>query len=102
METVKILYSPQKNDKDILYKFEVDKITAYYEGQSDTFNFRGLTDGVAKNIESDLPFNPIISAKRKCGILYVELRYHYKKGATREEKFPVWTDHEYVRVGLYG
>lgn len=99
---MKILYSPQKNENEILYSFEDEKITAYYDGQSDIFDFKVFSNGVAENIESSLSLNPVVSAKREDGILYVALMYHYKKGASHREKFPTWTDHKYLEVGIYG
>ena len=75
-----IKYSPQRLDGQLKYDFAADTITATYtaEGQesiTDTFDFSTLPDGEAQVelIETALPENPIKSAKRVAGELYIEL-----------------------------
>lgn len=90
---MRILLSPQvpinEGDK-INYEFESDKIIATFKGVTDTFDFSGMPDGRAENIETTLELNPIISAERKDGVLYVELLNYTGKDATEEERFPDW------------
>ena len=87
---MKVLFSPQVNDEIIEYNFEDEKITAIYKGESDTFDFSNFPDGKAENIETSLPVNPIVSAERKNGELYVVLLNFINKDATEEERFPSW------------
>lgn len=81
---MRIKYSPCRpsriSEPRLSYTFATDTITATYtaEGQepiSDTFDFSTLPDGEAQVelIETTLPENPIRSAKRVDGELYVEL-----------------------------
>ena len=87
-----IKYSPQLSDRKIEYVFEGEKITATFNGESDTFDFSQFADGHADNIETTLPFNPIISAERVDGVLYVELLNFIGEDATEDEKFPKWQE----------
>ena len=87
-----IKYSPQLSDREIEYVFEGEKITAIFNGESDTFDFSQFADGHADNIETTLPFNPIISAERVDGVLYVELLNFIGEDATEDEKFPKWQE----------
>ena len=75
-----VRWSPQRSDRQLSYQFDGETITATYtaEGQepvADTFDFGTLPDGEAQVelIETVLPENPIRSAKRVDGELYVEL-----------------------------
>ena len=72
---MRITYVPQRMDVDISYMFDGERITATANGVSDTFDFSHLPDGEAQVelIETTLPENPIRSAKRVDGELYVEL-----------------------------
>lgn len=90
---MKLLLSPQRpvNGEDkINYEFGNDIVTATYKGVTDTFDFSGMPDGRAENINTTLEVNPIISAERKDGVLYVKLVNYIGEGATDEEKFPDW------------
>lgn len=87
-----IKYSPQFSDREIEYVFEGEKITAIFNGESDTFDFSQFADGHVDNIETTLPFNPIISAERVDGVLYVELLNFIGEDATENEKFPKWQE----------
>ena len=71
------------------------------ESTSDTFDFSGFGDGVLKVtdddsgetiIETDME-NPIRSAERIDGVLYVTLMNYISLDATHEECFPEWIDH---------
>ena len=103
---MRIKYSPQRIDGQLMYGFDGDTITATYtaEGQepvTDTFDFSSLPDGEAQVdlIETTLPENPIRSAKRVDGELYVELlRYvparpqpsNYEAAAEFEAALEAW------------
>lgn len=89
---MKVLLSPQRSDKEINYHFEGEKITVTMNDMSDTFDFTDIPDGVMEEIETILSINPIISAKRESGILYVELLNFIGQDATEEEKFPEWQE----------
>ena len=79
-----IKYSPCRpagtSEPRYTYQFAADTITATYTAEgvepiSDTFDFSTLPNGEAQVelIETILPENPIRSAKRVAGELYVEL-----------------------------
>lgn len=96
-----ILYSPQLNENNTLeYTFEGDKITAIFNGISDTFDFTGMPDGSIVNsydrfnpgIVSTLPINPIMDAVRDNGVLKVRLIKYITSDAPESEKFPDWVE----------
>lgn len=81
------------------YGFDGDVITATYavEGQesiTDTFDFSTLPDGEAQVelIETVLPVNPIKSAKRVNGEIWVELFWYHDPDAPESERFPQWQE----------
>jgi hypothetical protein len=96
---MKILYSPQLNEIDILnYHFESEKITATLNGQSDIFDFSQMPNGKAMGgyqeapITTNLGINPIVEAIRENGILKVTLVNFIGMDASEEDKFPNWKD----------
>lgn len=95
---MKIYLTPQFtfDNEYIKYMFENDKITISYKNVVDVFDFTNMPDDVESKIttvlEEILTVNPILSAKRKKGILYVELLNLIPENATYEEKFPKWID----------
>lgn len=89
---MKILLSPQRNDKKIEYQFEGENITATIDNITDTFDFSTMPDGIMDEVETTLDVNPIVSAKRVEGELYVELLNFIDDNATEEEKFPEWQE----------
>lgn len=89
---MRVLFSPQQSDDQIEYSFSGETITATIGEQSDTFDFSEMPDGVATEIETALPVNPIISAKRINGMLEVVLLNWIGPDATEEEKFPDWVE----------
>jgi len=104
---MKILFSPQVRDdhKRIKYSFDEDVFQATYEGVTDTFDFRDFPDGELEIyneqgeslIETSLSIQPIVSAKKEKGILYLELLNYIGLEASKEERFPGWIDHtEYI------
>lgn len=107
---MKIYLSPQVNNERIIYEFDNDRVKITINGISDEFDFTGLPDGelelydheTSENlIQTVLPINPIISAKKKGGVLYLELINWIGENATEAEKFPDWIDaSEYVQREL--
>lgn len=90
-----ILYSPVRNDKEILYVFEGETITAELNGVTDLFDFSVLGEGdTIINVETTLDINPIIHATREDGVLKVELVYYHGRDASEEERFPEWMEVE--------
>ncbi len=91
---MQVKFSPQRNDNRIEYGFSGEVITATIGEKTDTFNFSVVPDGqaVVYNIETTLPINPIVSAKRTDGMLSVELLNFIGADATEEEKFPTWQE----------
>ena len=97
---MRIFLSPQVSDDEIKYTFDGDKITATLDGATDTFDFSDFPDGEleAEEIETTLPVNPILSAKREDGVLSVELLNFIAPDESREEVlFPDWIDAEDYR-----
>ena len=109
---MKVLFSPQLNDKFCIeYKFyesnlgkvEIIEATLSILGdenekgkreiiseEQDTFDFSDLPDGVLEDVKTTLSINPIISAKKENGELYVKLLNFIDTDATEEERFPEW------------
>jgi hypothetical protein len=87
-----IKYSPCRSDDSLVYTFDGEKVIANFNGQEDIFDFTEMPDGVAENIETILPIDPIISAKREEGILYLELLYFHGANASYEERFQDWQE----------
>lgn len=85
-----VLFSPQRNDDVLRYEFDGEVITAYLNGERDVFDFSQVPEGKLKAVETTLPINPIVSAERKEGVLYVELLNFIGEDATEEERFPEW------------
>ena len=58
----------------------------------DTFDFTGLPDGEAdvSLIDTSLPVNPFISAKRVNGVLEIEVINYHGANASEAERFPQW------------
>lgn len=93
---MKVLYSPcvTIDNDEIHYNFENEKITVTWGILTDEFDFTGCPDGFLSSVETILPENPIIEAKRENGELYVKLLKFISSDASEEEKFP-----DYVEVG---
>lgn len=58
----------------------------------DTFDFSSMPDGIAQEINTILPFNPILRAERVDGVLSVELIKYVGPDATEQERFPEWME----------
>ena len=90
-----IYKSPQFNNEikyEYLFEGEVVQVLIG-EDVMDTFDFTGFTqDGEldVTSVETTLPLNPILSAKRENGILYVKLLNFIDEDATESDKFPDW------------
>ena len=88
---MKVLQIPQRSKRKVFYSFNNEKITVNLNGQFDTFDFSTFEEGaIFEGVETDLPINPLVSAKREKGVLFVELLNFIDKDATEEEKFPTW------------
>ena len=86
-----VLLVPQYNPgKEIIYEFKGELITATIDGITDVFDFSTMPDGVADQIDTILPLNPVLSAKKVNGVLFVELLNFIDEDATEEERFPDW------------
>lgn len=83
-----VSYSPQFNPNNgVTYTFSGETITASVGDASDTFDLSGLQPGDrAANVDTTLPYNPLISAERKAdGTLEVVLLYTYGPGEPNEK-----------------
>lgn len=89
---MRVLLSPQRADRKINYTFGQDVITAEIDGQTDAFDFSQMPDGEAVNIETTLPINPILSARRVGGVLEVVLLNWIGPDAPESERFPDWIE----------
>lgn len=105
---MRILYRPQYNPENkFKYSFDREMVNVEYiklekniavgkeiviekKLGEDFFDFSTLPDGELSDVETILPVNPIISAKREDGVLWVELLNFIDLEATEEEKFPQW------------
>ena len=92
-----IYKSPQFNNEiKYEYRYESEIIQVLIgEDVFDTFDFTGFTqDGEldVTSVETTLPINPILSAKRDNGILYVKLLNFIDDDAPESDKFPDWED----------
>lgn len=90
-----IKFSPQLNDyESINYSFSGETITAQCGDAIDTFDFTNLPDGFLDpwDVETELPYDVIVSAKRENGVLYVELLNFIKMNATADEVIPTWKE----------
>jgi hypothetical protein len=89
---LKVLYSPVRSDKFISYSFAGEIITVDMQEGRDTFDFTNMPDGLAEEITTILPTNPILRAERKDGVLSVELVKYIKADADETERFPEWME----------
>lgn len=91
MVIIKIIESPQRNDKHVVkWKVKDDVLTITINEQTEVFDFTGLPDGVLDKIDIEtLPINPIVSAKRVNGELEVTLLRFYNQ----DEKHLFEVDH---------
>lgn len=89
---MKIYLSPQVSQSKIEYNFDKDRLSATYKSKTDIFDFTEMPDGVSVNIETTLEINPILSAKKEAGILYLELVNFISEDASEEECFPIWKE----------
>src|SRR5690606_40313482 len=92
VEVMRVLFSPQRSDDQIEYSFSGETITATIDEQSDTFDFSQMPDGEMVEVETTLPVNPIISARRTNGVLEVVLLNFIGPDATENEKYPDWVE----------
>ncbi|MCT8506128.1 hypothetical protein [Chromohalobacter moromii] len=74
---MKIIYTPQDGFISFEYVAEGDLLTATVNGETDTFDFTDMPDGVATEFDTTLPRCPIIKAERSDGVLTVHLLAWY-------------------------
>lgn len=82
---------PQRTDKQIHISIDVlaETVTASLDGVEDIFDFSSFGDGEIDSIETILPVNPILKAKRENGELYLEVLHWYQDANAPEEvRFP--------------
>lgn len=92
---IKVYFSPQVSDRKIEYGFNGETLTVKIGDTEDVFDLSSLPDGEldrGREIESTLPVNPIISAKRVDGILHLELLNWIESNAPHESRFPEWCE----------
>lgn len=87
-----VILSPVRSDKSISYVYNGEVIIATIDGQTDDFDFSEVPDGKLGEVETSLPINPIVSAERIDGDLYVVLINFISSDATEEERFPEWQE----------
>ena len=93
---MRILMSPQVTfeDKRFDFVFSGESISATFDGETDAFDFSELPDGEVdfSMIETTLPYNPILIARRVDGVLSVELLNFISEDASDAERFPEWIE----------
>lgn len=94
---VKILYSPVvglEGQEQLIYTIEDEVLTVSYGLETDEFDFTDLPEGSldCSDVDSTLSVQPIRSARKENGILYLELLHFISEDATDEEKFPEWVE----------
>ena len=92
---IRIYFVPQRSDNQIEYCFNGETITVKIDNAEDVFDFSALPDGelnTQEQIETVLPVNPIISAKRIDSILHLKLLNWLGPDAPYESRFPDWIE----------
>ena len=87
---MRVIWSPQRSDRELLYDIGGETITATLDGQTDTFDFSGLPDGEldVSALETTLDICPILAARRVNGKLEVTLLKFHGPNPTPQEAFP--------------
>jgi hypothetical protein len=89
----RIKYSPQFSTRRIAYDLAGELLTAKLEtGEQDVFDFSGLPNGRAQEIETILPVQPVVRAERIDGELQLELLKFIGLDASQAERFPEWME----------
>lgn len=89
---MRILYNPQVRDDHNKYKITLqgEVITIQYHDKTETFDFTNMPNGTGE-VESEVfDFEPIKSAEKVDGVLWVEILNLIGIDATYEERFPEW------------
>lgn len=98
---MKIFLSPQVSTKKIIYEFNEETVSAKISEEAEVFNFKNVPNGKLElidpetgeeTIKTTLEVNPILSAEKKGGILYLELLNWISEDAPESERFPEWID----------
>lgn len=68
-----ILRTPQISEDVINYEFGEESITITMGGETDTFDFASMPDGEAELLETTLPYNALLKARKEEGVLYLTI-----------------------------
>lgn len=77
-EIITINYIDSSSGEDILH--------------TDVFDFSEFPDGVMESVETNIPVNPIVSAERVDGVLYVTISKPINDYTPEEDRFPKWIE----------
>lgn len=90
---MKIKYSPQISDNEVIYDINGDVISCLCNGEHDTFDFSQVPADSVIDVETSMPIRIITSAKRDVeGVLWLRLYKPISSNATENERFPEWTE----------
>lgn len=78
-EIIKIDYIDSTSGEDIFY--------------TDTFDFSEFPDGIMADVETIIPRNPIVSAERRNGVLYVVISKPINDYSSEEDRNPEWREY---------
>ena len=83
---INLIQVPQRSDIEFKYKINKDVLEVTIDNVTETFDFTGLNEGIAKEIIVEvLPFNPILSAEKIGDTINVKVIRFY--GADEKELF---------------
>lgn len=83
---MKLIMTPQRSDIDCVYSVTGEVLTVVMEGQTDSFDFTEMPDGVADGFCSVLDPCPVLKAVKTNGKLSVTVISFYGEDATENEK----------------
>jgi hypothetical protein len=77
----------------VSYTFSGESVTATIDGVSDTFDLSALPEGAELTaVETELPANPLVSARRGGGVLEVVLLRWYDDEDDEAVRWPQWEE----------
>ena len=80
--------TPQRNDdvRDLDYKIDGDILTVKLNDTEEVFDFTGLPEGIAEEIEvENIKWNPLVEVKKSDGVIYIRAIRFYNE--TEREEF---------------
>mgnify|MGYP001384861043 CR=1 FL=1 len=83
---MRVTYIPVDSFIEYNYAASGYVLTATINGETDTFDFTGMPDGVATEFDTTLPHCPVIRAERVDGVLTVHLIAWYWGAANYENR----------------